>query len=235
MNNSLQEQLISMLYKFGRTVIKNQKIATGSLLSILLVINLLIRSKPALAHHPMGGKIPSNFVEGFLSGLGHPVIGIDHLVFVIAIGLLAVTFKKKLGIVIPLVFTIATTMGTGIHLLSVNLPIPEIIISASIAIVGIFLAKKNQSNLGLLAALGAIAGIFHGYAYGEAIVGAETTALNAYLLGFSLIQLTISAIAFYCGQLMTKKAAKEPSLILRFAGFTIFGIGLAFLSNAIVG
>ncbi len=87
----------------------------------------------------------------------------------------------------------------------------------------------------MLTVVGATAGIFHGYAYGEAIVGAETTALNAYLLGFSLIQLIISAIAFYCGQLITKKAAIDSNLILRFAGCTIFGIGFAFLSNAIIG
>ena len=27
----------------------------------------------------MGGKTPSTFAEGLLSGLGHPVIGPDHL------------------------------------------------------------------------------------------------------------------------------------------------------------
>lgn len=31
----------------------------------------------------------TNFFEGFLSGLVHPVIGLDHLAFVIAIGLIA--------------------------------------------------------------------------------------------------------------------------------------------------
>ena len=45
---------------------------------------------PAFAHHPLDGKIPSNLFEGFMSGLGHPVIGLDHLAFVIAVGLIAV-------------------------------------------------------------------------------------------------------------------------------------------------
>ena len=35
-------------------------------------------SLPAAAHHPMGGAMPATAMEGFLSGLGHPVIEPDH-------------------------------------------------------------------------------------------------------------------------------------------------------------
>ena len=212
-------------------VIMNKKaIALGSISSILLSIGLLAAS-PALAHHPGGGEIPSNFVQGFLSGIGHPVIGIDHLVFVVAIGLLA-ALSKKLGMVIPVAFVAATALGTVIHLQSIDLPVPELIISASVLVMGIFLAQQKQVNWLIIAMVGAIAGIFHGYAYGEAIVGAETTALGAYLFGFCSIQLVISAIAFYVARSIIKTPA---SLWLRFAGFTISGIGLAFVSNAILG
>ena len=213
-------------------VIMNKKaIAFGSISSILLSISLLVAS-PALAHHPSGGELPSTFARGFMSGIGHPVIGIDHLVFVVAIGLLA-ALSKKLGLVIPVAFVVATAIGTAIHLQSINLPAPELIISASVLVMGILLAKEKQVNLATIAAIGAIAGIFHGYAYGEAIVGAQTTVLSAYLLGFCLIQLAISAIAFYIGRSIIKTA--KPSIWLRFAGFTISGIGLAFVSNAILG
>ena len=212
-------------------VIMNKKaIAFGSISSVLLSISLLTAS-PALAHHPNGGEIPSNFVQGFLSGIGHPVIGIDHLVFVVAIGLLA-ALSKKLGMVIPIAFVAATALGTVIHLQSIDLPVPELIISASVLVMGIFLAQQKQVDLAIIAVVGAIAGIFHGYAYGEAIVGAETTALGAYLLGFCSIQLVISAIAFYVARSIIKTPA---SLWLRFAGFTISGIGLAFVSNTILG
>ena len=205
---------------------KNKAIAFGSAASILLY------AVPALAHHPNGGEIPNNFVEGFFSGIGHPVIGIDHLVFTIAIGLLA-ALSKKLGMIIPTAFVVATAIGTIIHLQSIDLPGLELIISASVLVMGIFLAQKNPANLGLLAALSALAGIFHGYAYGESIVGAETTALGAYLLGFCSIQLAISAIAFYIGRRIINQP--QSALLLRFAGFTVCGIGFAFLSNIVLG
>lgn len=210
---------------------KNKAIATAS--AILSSMCVLILAVPVLAHHPNGGLTPSNFAQGFLSGLGHPVIGIDHLVFVVTLGLLAALSNKK-GLIIPAAFVIATAMGTGIHLQSIDLPATELIISASVLVMGVFLAQKNQVNLTLLAVLAAIAGIFHGYAYGESIIGAETTALGAYLLGFCGIQLVISAIAFYLGQKIVAQAPKTHQE-LRFAGFTISGIGFAFLSNLILG
>ena len=43
-------------------------------------------SAPAHAHHMLGGRTPVTFMQGLLSGLGHPVIGIDHLAFVVAMG-----------------------------------------------------------------------------------------------------------------------------------------------------
>jgi urease accessory protein len=215
---------------------KNKAIAFGLAAAVLLSINFFLNAAPALAHHPTGGKLPANFAEGFLSGLAHPVIGIDHLVFIIAIGLLAAlsNLSNKLGIMIPASFVTATALGAGIHLQRINLPAPELIISSSVLAIGIFLARESRTNLWLLIGLAAIAGIFHGYAYGESIVGAETSALGAYLLGFCLIQLGISAIAFYLG----KRVLHQPNksiLWLRFAGFTVCGIGFTFLSNIVLG
>jgi urease accessory protein len=42
----------------------------------LLALTLagLVAATPALAHHAMDGQTPSTFVQGLLSGLGHPVI-----------------------------------------------------------------------------------------------------------------------------------------------------------------
>jgi urease accessory protein len=212
---------------------KNKAIAFGLVSTVFLSINLLFNATPALAHHAMGGTLPNTFGAGLISGLAHPVIGIDHLAFVIAIGLLA-ALSTNLGMMIPTAFVIATAVGTGIHLQSINLPTPELIISASVLLIGIFLAQKNQVNWSLLAVISAIAGIFHGYAYGEAIVGAETSALGAYLLGFCLIQLGISAIALYLGKRIINQPNKSI-LWLRFTGFTICGVGFTFLSNIVLG
>ena len=60
----------------------------ASLLTVTVASTTIIQ--PALAHHPFGGETPRTIAEGLLSGLGHPVIGLDHLAFTVAIGTIAI-------------------------------------------------------------------------------------------------------------------------------------------------
>lgn len=192
----------------------------------------IVLTQPALAHHPMGGALPANLFQGLMSGLAHPILGPDHLAFIVAIGLLAAV--TSLGGLLPAAFVIAGLAGTGLHLAAVNLPLPEVLISASVLGSGLMLVMRQRPPLAVLATVAAIAGLFHGYAYGEAIIGAEMTPLAAYLTGFTLIQLAISLGAFWLGRSMLKQAT-PPRLPFRFAGFTICGAGTAFLASTILG
>src|SRR5262249_61127194 len=58
-------------------------------LTVVVAAQILVPCiPPASAHHLMGGKLPGNAWEGFLSGLGHPIIGPDHFAFVVGVGLI---------------------------------------------------------------------------------------------------------------------------------------------------
>ena len=184
----------------------NSYIAFGLLLSL----SLILIAEPATAHHAFGGVTPTNGIEGFFSGLAHPVIGLDHFAFVVAVGLLA-ALKGTKGFFIPCAFILATLAGTGLHLLNVNLPFPEVIIAASVLGFGLLLTRQNSPNLWGLIGLCMLAGIFHGYAYGEAIVGAEMTPLIAYLSGFAVVQLIVSLIAYQIGRLTLQTLTDKPS------------------------
>ena len=201
----------------------------------ILAIQLLI-SAPAWAHHPLDGRLPANFFEGIMSGFGHPVIGFDHLAFVIASGLIAL--KITGGIFIPVAFVVATGIGAGVHLVSIDLPIPEIIIAASVVTFGILIAfkEKQQKNLNYgfkVTGLAALAGIFHGYAYGEGIFGAEPTPMVAYLIGFILIQLAIALGTYFLASKIIKTIPAK--YLTRFGGTAIAACGIVFLSSAILG
>lgn len=187
-------------------------------------------STPALAHHALSGRLPGNGWEGLLSGLAHPVIGFDHFAFVVAIGLLAAT--KRQGVGLPIAFVFAALAGTGIHLLSFNLPIPEVFVSISVLSFGVMLAMQRSPNFLILLGLSAVAGLFHGYAYGESIVGAEMSPLFAYLLGFTAIQIAIASGAYCVGKFVLRQS---NSLSLRYVGFVLCGTGAAFLSAAVFG
>lgn len=202
------------------------------LVAFLAIAGLFFTPIPVLAHHPFGGDTPANAIEGFLSGLGHPVIGLDHLTFVIAAGLLAAVMGRSLSV--PVVFVVVSFAGTGVHLLGLDLPAAEFFIAASVLLFGILLAMKDQPNNRVVMVLAAVAGLFHGYAYGEAIVGAEMGPLAAYLLGFAFIQAAIAFAAYRVGQTILKHAAEPLGLSLRFAGFVICGVGATFLTTLFV-
>lgn len=186
---------------------------------------------PAIAHHAMDGALPQNALAGFLSGLAHPVIGLDHLAFVIAVGLLA-SLQPQAGW-LPPVFLGTALAGTGLHLAGWNLFAPELMIATSVLLFGLMLAIKIP-DWRVVLGLGAIAGLFHGYAYGEAIVGAGMAPLLAYLLGFTVIQGAIALSALWLATLGQKQVWNLSPLTFRFIGFTICGIGLTFLSNAVL-
>lgn len=219
-------------------LLKQKKIKSLGIFSFAILLVLII-GENALAHHPMGGKTPSNFFEGFMSGLGHPIIGLDHLTFVISSGLIAA--GETLGLIIPIAFVFSTMLGTLIHVQELNLPIPEVVIASSVIGFGVLLTiKKIQQKSSLnytfiLGIISAIAGIFHGYAYGEAIIGAEMTPLLAYLSGFIIIQLSISLGFFTLGNVLLTKFKNKPFPITRFLGLFITGMGLVFLSMATFG
>jgi urease accessory protein len=167
----------------------------ASLWSLLALAVALVPASPALAHHPMGGRAPSTFAEGLLSGVAHPVIGPDHLLAIVAVAVLSLGFAR--GGALAALFVVSTIAGTGIHLLRVGIPAVEVLIAASVVVLGVLLVARRRVDGGALGAYAAMAlgvGILHGYAYGESIVGAETSPLAAYLLGFTLVQLAIVAL-----------------------------------------
>lgn len=197
-----------------------------------LIYATVSSSDPALAHHAMGGGVPSTFGQGFLSGIAHPIIGPDHFAFIVAVGLLAAT--KPQGVWIPLAFILTAMVGTGFHLMQWSLPGIELFVSGSILLFGILLALRSSPKTIVISALSALAGLFHGYAYGESIFGAEPTPLVAYLVGFTVIQLVVAGTAFCLGQQFFAQRIGYALPKFRSAGLVISGIGVAFFLSQLV-
>ena len=184
----------------------------------------------AQAHHAMDGALPSSVGQGLLSGLAHPVIGLDHLAFIVAAGIVA--GAAGLGLWLPILFVAASIGGVVLHLQAVDLPLAELVIAASVVLAGVLLARGTaQAGRGVWLPIVAIAGIFHGYAYGESIVGAEPTALWAYLAGLALVQ---SAIGAGVALLAARNAWTMPALAPRLAGAAVFGIGISALAGQLI-
>lgn len=182
-------------------------------LAIMMVI-----AQPAWAHHPMGGKLPQTFLQGLLSGFGHPVIGVDHLAAIVGVGILAALAGRSAAVV--LAFSVAVIAGVGLHLAGVDLPAGELFVGLTTLLIGALVVMRQSMGAGLALLLFAVAGLVHGYALGESIVGAEASPLMAYLLGLLIMQTAIG-VAVYAA---VRSLARWPA---RTAGLTVAGVLVA--------
>src|SRR5262245_55401143 len=100
----------------GRTKVgpKHFLLATAT-----VALVLLFAADPASAHHVMG-KRPETFAQGVLSGLGHPIIGLDHLAAVVAVGCLAALYR--IGALLAIGFVLAVIAGAAVHVQGMTFP-----------------------------------------------------------------------------------------------------------------
>jgi urease accessory protein len=194
----------------------------------LVGAGLVATASTASAHHLMGGKTPSTFTDGILSGVGHPIIGPDHLAFLVALGI--AVGVGRLSLLTPFLFLLAMGCGVAAHVAAVNLPLSELIVAVSVLTAGVLIALDWNISSTAWAAIFGVAGFFHGYAYGESIYGAEPTPLVAYLVGLVAVQtVLVIGIAFASRALWT-----TSRIAPRLAGAAICGVGFAVLVGQII-
>jgi urease accessory protein len=188
---------------------------------------LVLLSGAASAHHFMDDALPKTFVEGLLSGLGHPLIGPDHAAFIVASGFfLALVDRGMLGVLALIGGTLA---GATMHLMGSDVPGGEVGVALSVILIGaLVMARRKIESTWVFAGL-AVAGVLHGHAYAETIFGAEPAPLGAYLIGFSLIQFAVAGAAFWVHRriMSAREAWAKPVAVG--LGSVVGAIGIAFL------
>ncbi|MBX6425968.1 MAG: HupE/UreJ family protein [Variibacter sp.] len=194
---------------------------------------ICVSAGPAAAHHVMGGKLPGSFVEGLLSGLGHPIIGLDHLAAVVAVGCLAALHRA--GALLALGYVLAMMLGVAVHLEGATVPAAEALVALSVVALGAALVRRAGMPASLALALFAVTGALHGYALGESIVGAEPAPLLAYLTGLAVVQAAMALGVMLVGRLALDRAPGELAAA-RLLGAGVAGVGLAqFVAQIVPG
>lgn len=197
--------------------------------ALLTTLGLASLIPSAYAHHPMGGQIPETFTQGLLSGFGHPIIGIDHFAFLVIVALLSFTLTGRARFLVPIAFVGATAAGTLYHLGAADLPLTEMVIALSVLLGGLTVLLKGSTSALSLAFLFGAAGVFHGYAYGESIIGAEMSPMLSYLLGFSLIQYAVIVSGIRGLDLVAAHSDRLFRLAVRVGGVSTAMVGAVFL------
>lgn len=194
---------------------------------ILFTITATLLSTTALAHHPLAGRPMETFAHGLLSGVGHPLLGFDHLFFVALVGVAATfTAYKRLA---PLAYIVAMLVGCLVVLSWPAPAVTELMVALSLLVLGSMLLSGHRFRSLTLLVTFAGFGLFHGAAFGSALAGQEAgyavPVMTGYLLGLGITQYMLALITgLLCTLLWNapQAAAVQP----RLAGAMVAGAGL---------
>ena len=120
-----------------------RKFSLAVLTPLFLLLTFL--SNTALAHHPfgMGESTDLSGWQALLSGIGHPLLGPDHLLFMLGIAL--VGLKRSMKWILPLI-----AVGLGGSALVQLQPLPDLVAPWAEALVTLTLAVEGLIVLNLV-------------------------------------------------------------------------------------
>ena len=127
-----------------------------------LLLGLMITLAPAARAHVESGGAGS-----LISGLLHPVTGLDHVVAMVAVGLWGAVLAAPAIWLLPVAFPMVMAFGGLIGLLGLPLPGVEVGIAISGMVLGLLVALERPVPLAVAMALVGVFALFHGYAHGR--------------------------------------------------------------------
>lgn len=198
------------------------RLAVAALALVAIGTLGLLLPAPADAHHLMGFfHLQPGPISGLISGLMHPLLGPDHLVFLLAIGLVALS--RPAGWIVALLG--AGLGGVAVALLQPGLTLVEPLVALSLAATGLVLLRR------LPAAVLIPAFALHGYALAGSVIGWEPTPIAFYLLGLLIGQSLLLLLSLTVIRRWRRTAS--PAALRLIAGL-LLGLGLAFAWSAAI-
>lgn len=187
--------------------------------SSLLLLSLLLPF--AASAHTIGGT-------GLVSGMTHPLIGMDHLLAMLAVGVVSSIIGGRALWVVPATFLGTMLVGGAIALVGIHLPVIEQGVALSVLVLGVMIALSKKIPLGVTMGSVALFALFHGYAHG---IESPTIANPAlYALGFILSTTLLHISGVLVGHYALKHST--TTTLLRYSGATMGVIGVFFLVAA---
>jgi urease accessory protein len=189
---------------------------------LLLLLSALLFPSLVLAHAAEG------LAGGFASGFMHPLLGWDHVVAMVAVGLWGAFLGSPAIWILPVVFPLVMAFGGALGVIGVPVPAVETGIAVSAVVLGLMVALAARPPLSVAAVIVAAFAIFHGHAHGTELPEAATPL--AYSIGFVIATglLHLAGIAF--GLLVRWPAG---TVAVRAGGGLIALAGLGFLTGVI--
>lgn len=182
---------------------------------------LVVAPLPAFAHPGLG------HVHGFAQGFAHPLGGLDHVLAMVAVGLLAAQLGGRALWLLPTTFVTVMALAGVAAVAGASLPFMEVGVALSVLVLGA--AVASHVRIPTLAAtwlVGSFA-IFHGYAHGAEMP--KSLSGLAYGIGFVSATAILHAIGVGSGVAILKAWKGSGQRLIRLSGVAITLAGAALL------
>ncbi|GAA5075821.1 HupE/UreJ family protein [Roseibacterium beibuensis] len=184
----------------------------------LLALPLMLLAAQAGAHTGEGIN------TGFASGFWHPILGWDHVVAMVAVGLWGAFLGSPSIWILPVVFPLVMAVGGAMGVVGMPLPAVETGIALSGVILGLLIAFAVRAPIWVAAVIVGVFAIFHGHAHGTELP--EAFSPYGYAVGFVVGTGLLHMIGIAFGFLTKSEIGKAA---VRGAGGVIALVGAAFL------
>ncbi len=142
----------------------------------LAAVTMLLAPSAALAHEEVAVG------AGLVNGLMHPVLGPDHLIAMIAVGLWGAQLGSPLIWALPIAFPLMMAVGGVLGVMGLPIPSVEVGIAASALVLGLFILSAFRAPTWLAVIVVSVFAVFHGHAHGAELPHAASPL--AYGIGF---------------------------------------------------
>jgi urease accessory protein len=163
-----------------------------------------------------------------MQGIAHPLGGVDHILAMVAVGVLASRLQGMKRIALPAAFIFAMITGGVLGATGLVMPWVEVLIAASLVAFGLSIASARDASLAALSLMVGCFGLVHGHAHGTEMVGSSMLMYGA---GFVLATSALHAagLALTLGLYTCGERARN---VVRASGRTIAATGVVLLALA---
>lgn len=187
---------------------------------LLPALAVALMATPVLAHTGQGEA------HGLAHGFMHPLMGIDHVLAMVGVGLIAARIGGRAQVLVPLAFLAMMVVGGMLGASGQGLPFVEIGIALSVVAIGLALALRLALSTTAAVALAGLFAVFHGQAHGAEMP--EAASALSYGFGFVAATALLHVVGLGLGYGLGRIAsgADRPALRLTGAGLALAGVGL---------
>jgi urease accessory protein len=185
---------------------------------------LVLMPGVALAHPGHGS------FTGFTQGFMHPLTGLDHILAMVMVGMLAGRIGGRALWLVPAAFVSIMALGGLVGATGIGLPMIELGIGLSVVVLGGAVALGLGLAVPAAMALVGLFAVFHGYAHGAEIP--ETVAGLDYGAGFVAATALLHATGLGLAAAIDRNAGKRANLVFRIVGSLTAAAGTGIVLGA---